>query len=144
MQNESHKVYPSKVGWRLLIIPVLFLGVGIYYTVNKNLSRDVAIQTGILLFLILIFYSISYEINERFLIVKTFFWFKAEIPIDSITGIAETSNIISAPAASLDRLEIFYGKFDSVIISPKDKTGFIEHLKSLKPKITVKMKKGQE
>ncbi len=140
MQNESNKVYPSKVGWGLLILPVLFLGIGIYHTVSKGLWRDVAIQAGILLFLVLIFYSISYEINERFLIVKTFFWFKAEIPVDSITGIAETSNIISSPAASLDRLEIFYGKLNSIIISPKDKAGFIEHLKSLKPEITVKMK----
>ena len=34
----------------------------------------------------------------------------------------KSSNIISSPAASFDRIEITYGEFDKLIISPKHKT----------------------
>ena len=43
------------------------------------------------------------------------------IDIKSIRKIIETYNPLSSPAASIDRLEIFYNKFDSILISPKDK-----------------------
>lgn len=141
MDSKNPKVYPSKVGWGLLSLVVFGFGVGIYHTLAQSHWTDLAIQAGILFFVILIFNSISYEVNEKTLVVKTFFWFKKEISIDSITGIVETSNVISSPAASLDRLEILYGKYNSVIVSPKDKMGFIEHLESISPEIMVKMKK---
>ncbi|MFC3199468.1 PH domain-containing protein [Parapedobacter deserti] len=51
--------------------------------------------------------------------------------------IEETRTLISAPAPSLDRLEIFYNKFDSIVISPKDKQGFIADLLKLNPEIEV-------
>ena len=144
MENKNHKIYPSKVGWGLLAIVLLGFGVGIYHTIDQGLWVDLAIQTGILLLVVLLFNSISYEVNEKNLVVKVFFWFRKVIPIDSITGMVETNTLISSPAASLDRLEILYGKYKSVVISPKDKMGFIEHLKSLSPSIVVKMKKRKD
>jgi hypothetical protein len=42
---------------------------------------------------------------------------------------------MSSPALSLDRIEIFYNKFDSVIISPKNKADFVAELKSINPAI---------
>lgn len=47
------------------------------------------------------------------------------------------------PAISLDRIEIRCGKFNSVIISPKQKVEFINHLKSINPNIELKFKKIQ-
>ena len=138
------KKYPSKVGWGLLALVVLGFGIGMYHTVVQAQWVHLVIQTGILLLVILLFYSISYEVNEENLVVKTFFWFKREILIESITKISETYNPISSPAASLDRLEIVYGKYNSVIISPKDKLGFIEHLKSISPAIEVKLRKRKK
>jgi len=63
-----------------------------------------------------------------------------KIPISSINTIKETDNIISSPAASLDRLEIFYGKYDSIIISPMDKNEFIQDLLKINPNIEVDYK----
>ena len=48
---------------------------------------------------------------------------------------------ISSPATSIDRLEITYGKYDSVIISPKLKQQFINEITTLNPKVEVKFKK---
>ena len=143
MENKIHKVYPSKIGLWIILLVLLIFGVGIAYSIGQEDWINGAIQTGILFVVILIFKSISYEINEGTLLVKSFFWFKKEIPIDTITGIQETYNPISAPAASLDRLEVLYGKYNSIVISPKDKGAFIEHLRKLNPKIQVKRKKKE-
>ena len=48
--------------------------------------------------------------------------------------------MISSAAASLDRLEILYDTFGSVLVSPKEKMGFIDQLKEINPSIEVKLK----
>lgn len=48
------------------------------------------------------------------------------IPLREITKIESTRNPISAPALSLDRLEIKYGEGKIAIISPQDKEEFIK------------------
>lgn len=58
----------------------------------------------------------------------------------SIKNISETRNPISSPALSLDRLEIVYNRFDSVLISPADKIDFIAELLHRKPDIEVGLK----
>ena len=49
--------------------------------------------------------------------------------------VSKSSNFISSPAASFDRIEITYAKFEEIIISPKNKTKFIEDLQKINPKI---------
>ena len=43
--------------------------------------------------------------------------------------------MISSPAASFDRIEITYGKFEEIIISPKHKLKFYEDLQKINPNI---------
>lgn len=142
--KNSAVVYPSKVGMGLLIFVVLLFGAGIVPTIKKGDWTNSIILGVILILIVILFYSISYEIKEKVLVVKSFFWFKKIIPIDEITGIVETNNPISAPAASLNRLEVLYARHNSIIISPKDRMGFIRHLKELSPSIQVKVKKWKE
>lgn len=63
-----------------------------------------------------------------------------KIDINDIRKIVQTTNPMSSPALSLDRIEIFYHKFDSIIISPKDKILFIEDLKRINPAIEIDLK----
>ncbi len=54
--------------------------------------------------------------------------FVTRVPIDAIVAVTPTRNPVSAPAPSLDRLQIDYTKGgDSafVLVSPADKRGFI-------------------
>jgi len=55
-------------------------------------------------------------------------FFKLHIPIDMITSVKTTRYSIASPAWSLDRLEITYGNNKSVLISPKDKAGFLSEI----------------
>lgn len=84
-----------------------------------------------------------YQVEGNTLTIKCGFLINQEVKIDTIRKIKETSNPLSAPAASLDRLEIAFNKFDNVLISPKDKAGFINELTKLNPGIEVQLKKSK-
>ena len=86
-------------------------------------------------FIAYIFLKTKYTITTDSLKVECGFLFNQQIKIDNIRQIKETNNPISSPALSLDRLEIKFGTNSSVIVSPKDKTGFIKHLQQINPSI---------
>ena len=140
-QEGNKVVYPSKVGWELLLPIIIIYGFLIANSIDKASLLGFTILIGSFILLVVLFYSISYEVTDEVLTVISFFFIKKNILIKDITRIVESNNPISSPAASLDRLEVYYGKYSSVIISPKDKMGFIAHLKRLSPSIQVELKK---
>ncbi|MGH7887696.1 MAG: PH domain-containing protein [Candidatus Binatia bacterium] len=80
-----------------------------------------------------LYFSTRYTITGDFLLVKAgpFSWV---IPIEDIVSVEPTRNPSSSPALSLDRLVIRYGRSAALMISPKDKDGFMKELKKhLKP-----------
>lgn len=140
--HEGNKVvYPSKVGLELLVPIILIFAILFVSTFEKASLIGVVLQFGLMFGFVALFFSISYEVTDEVLTVITFFFIKKNILIKDITRIVESNNPISSPAASLDRLEVYYGKYSSVIISPKEKMGFIAHLKRLSPSIQVELKK---
>lgn len=56
--------------------------------------------------------------------------FRWSIPVDEIRGITPTSNPLSSPALSMDRLRIDYGRMSSVMISPLEKDRFISDVEA--------------
>lgn len=86
------------------------------------------------------FLTTYYIINGNDLIIKCGFLFNKTIKIDTIKKIEETNNLLSSPAASLDRIEIGYNQYDSVMISPKDKLDFINQLVTINENINVVLK----
>ncbi len=54
--------------------------------------------------------------------------FSWDIPIQSIVSLQETQSVSASPALSFDRLEIVYGEDKAIIVSPLDKTKFIQKL----------------
>src|SRR5690606_36963699 len=89
------------------------------------------------------FNSIKYIIQHDELIIKSGFFTNKRIKITSIRKIVETTNIISAPAASFDRLEIIYNTYDSIEISPSNKQNFIDDLLAIHSNIEIKYKTPQ-
>ena len=92
-----------------------------------------AIVVAVLGLLTWLYFSTRYTISGDFLLVKAgpFSWV---IPIDDIVSVEPTRNPMSSPALSLDRLLIRYGHSAELLISPKDKSGFMTELKKhLKP-----------
>ncbi len=74
------------------------------------------------------FASTYYRIDgpELFIRCGVFHW---RIATASITNITPTHDPRSSPALSLDRLRIDYGAGKTILVSPKDKTGFVDALR---------------
>mgnify|MGYP003942736875 FL=1 len=138
------KIYKSKIGLELAIPLVLVFGTVLTLTISQEPSWiGIVIFLPVILFVVHMFMTTEYTIDNDKLTVKCGFLYNKTIDIKSIRKITETNNPLKSPATSLDRLEINYGKFDSVLISPKQKSEFINEIKRLNPNIEVKYKHKQ-
>jgi hypothetical protein len=126
-------VFPSKVNRWIVVLMAIPLGVSIV-AVGSALTAApppgavflmVGLELFILGFIILTFRSTRYEVTAHEVIARSgpFRW---RIAIDGIESIRPSRSLISSPALSTDRLEIRYGKDRKLLISPKDREGFLE------------------
>lgn len=133
------KIYKSKVSFVLLIIIFVVL-FGVFFKAFQALQIIPILICVILNILILfLFFNTKYTISQTNLNVNASFLVNKNIDIMTINKITSSKSILSAPAASLDRLEIFYNSFDSVLISPKFKQQFVNDLIKINPAIEVKL-----
>lgn len=72
-------------------------------------------------------FGTSYKIEEKFLKIKSG-PLKSTIKISEIKKLKATKTLLAGPALSLDRIEITHNKYDITIISPKNRTEFIQVL----------------
>jgi hypothetical protein len=91
-----------------------------------------AVKALILSFL----FKTYYQIDGNTLKIVCGFVFYQEIDIVKIRKIEKTYSPISSPALSVEhRIEILFGKYDSVIISPERQQEFIQSLKLINKNI---------
>ncbi|AEK22680.1 PH domain-containing protein [Capnocytophaga canimorsus] len=137
------KVYKSKVDkflFGIVIVITFFPLVFLLYELTS--FRDRIIVATILLLLALVFgnciWGIRYIIDQEFLTLKGGFFFKKKISIKSIRKIEKVGFIAELGlGASLERIGVFYNKYDCFLISPKDRTAFIADLLEINPNIQV-------
>ena len=92
---------------------------------NSSIKRIIFISLFTIptaLLLLVLFFNIKYTLTADTLLVKNGFSTQS-ISLEDITHITPTSSTLSAPALSLDRIEIRY-EGGSIVISPKDKDRF--------------------
>lgn len=138
------KTYKSKIGLELIIPVFILLSVVGSLNAYAESWPGLVVVICVALFIMHMFLTTYYQLNGEQLIIRCGFIINKTLAIRSITKIEETNNPASSPATSLDRLEIYYNKFDSVIISPKDKQGFITDLKTINPAIVVRLKNNRK
>ena len=136
------KIYKSKkdrwlviVSWfaiAVILISIFFLLMSTGFT-----KYNIIYTASMLLLVVFVFYclnSTSYLLKDDELVVSCFF-FKWKIPLSSIKEIFPTNNPLSSPALSLDRLNIVYGNEKHIMISPEDKTVFLQDIVSKNPNL---------
>ncbi|RYZ92138.1 MAG: hypothetical protein EOP47_30655 [Sphingobacteriaceae bacterium] len=129
-------VYKSKIGF-IAFIPVIFI-VGIAFAIgyidHKPLQGALFLGLGGLF--IFSFFNTSYTITPGHLLkVKCGVFVNVSIDINAIKRISTTKTMVNCYGLSLDKIELHYNKFDSVVISPKNKNEFIAQLKSINPAV---------
>ena len=128
-------VYRSAVdGWYFVVVgAVALIALGVLFNIWPALTSPVREMTAIVvsasvvlpLWLLLQTY---YTVTESTLEIRSgpFRW---TIERSSIRSISPTRSAVSSPALSLDRLEIRYGAGRSILVSPRDRKGFLEALR---------------
>jgi hypothetical protein len=111
---------------------ILAIGSGLYALIDKTpniLDFIITFTLCVILpiFILWMWLTTYYFVDEKNLIIK-FGPFKKIIPLDTIKSVRKTTNPLSSPALSLKRLEIVYGYYNSVLISPIHRDEFIEIL----------------
>ncbi|WP_081044797.1 PH domain-containing protein [Xanthomonas translucens] len=126
--------FRSKIDWWLAAIMLLVIAVSLVTAVAASHGRsNGGLLTAAAVFVIgtvlpaWLLLSTAYTIESEVLIVRSG-PIRQRIPLDQISDIRPSSNPISSPALSLDRLEIHYGQ-KRILISPKDKQGFIKAIR---------------
>lgn len=131
MITKKDMVFRSKVDlWIVLLIYGLTLASVVpLFCVDFSIAVLVIVCV-VLLFCTLLLFNIKYVVDGKLLIIKVLF-ISIEYSIDNIREIKSTKTFLSAPAASLDRIEIVFKDKSSVVISPARKTDFVEKLRIL-------------
>ncbi len=131
------KVFKSKVDFIIILLIGILLFVPIIPLMISDFSLTVIIiYVVIFLLIIKLLFSISYDVDEKTLVIKYLFFFSEKIYIDEIISIMPTRSMLSAPAASFDRLQITLNS-KIVIISPRNKNKFVDLLCTYNPNIIV-------
>lgn len=84
-------------------------------------------------------FDIKYIIADEKIKIKCAFINMGSIEIKDIRSIENTNSILSAPAASLKRISIRFGKYDDALLSPRNQEDFIQELLKYNPNIEVKV-----
>lgn len=130
-------VYRSKIDWWLAAILVFGMAVSLLASIKVITASSagwwvllitVGLGVGLPLWLLLGTY---YSIERDQLLIKSG-PFKWKVPIDDITSITPTSDAISGPALSLERLRIEYGRGASVLISPRDRGQLMRDIEAVR------------
>lgn len=133
------KTYHSGIDKWLIAI----LGLPLPVVVLPLLEGDwavVILMVLIVAFVAHMFITTRYTIDGTTLIVRSGFFVNIKVDVLTIRKITETNTWLSAPATSLDRLEITYNKYDSVIISPRNKAEFIADILTINSEVNVPSK----
>ena len=129
------ETYRSKIGLSIVLPIAVIIGGLLIFMLILGAWPGVLIIGMVLAFIIHMFMTTYYTIDGNELYVKCGFIINTRIDIATITKIEPTNTMLSSPALSFDRIEVFYNKYDSVIISPGDKAGFIAKLQQINPAI---------
>ncbi len=99
------------------------------------------VMLPVILIIVPIYFRTTYTIHDiDQLTVVCGLLYKKTFNINDIAGIRPSSNVISSPALSLDRLEIKFKNKEWLLISPVLPERFIEVLQAINPGIEVKKK----
>jgi hypothetical protein len=88
------------------------------------------------LLLLWIWVRTGYTIQDRTLLIKCG-PIKKSVQIHSISKVRKTRHPFTAPALSLDRLEVYYDRYRLITISPRDQEAFIQLLQQKNANIKI-------
>jgi len=131
-------IYPSKHDLWLGIVILGVMGISTSFVfVSEGLSLAMLVLLVVDVFVLWIWFGTYYLIFDNVLTIHCG-PMRKKINIRDIQYVKSSRNPISAPACSMDRIEI-KGKKIAVLISPEDKKGFVSSLRDINHLIDIKL-----
>lgn len=136
-------IFKSKVDIWLLVVIDIAAFLSCYATIQQGgtwtmVAGKLVLVAALVAYVTYVLFYIKYEFRGSYLVIYYQPFVKRSIKIDKIKRVEATCNPLSAPAASLDRLKLTYVG-GSILVSPKDKVGFIAYLQHSNPNIKVEL-----
>lgn len=142
---SSPDVFRSKVDWWLILLILVIPG----WPIAKEWTERgtgypshsfwllMAVLAAVLAFLMIVLIPIRYVIEGRTVSVQfgLIGWEFTAFSVDDVQSIRPTHNPLASAALSLDRLNVDLGYRGNILISPKDKAGFLRAVESLNPQL---------
>jgi hypothetical protein len=132
--------FKSKIDIWFIVLLTLLFGLILWRLVYDKNWIGFSFILFVVVFITYMYSTTYYVIQNKKVSIKCGIFYNLSIEIQNIKRISESFNIISSPALSFNRLEILYNKFDTILISPKDKKRFIEAIKNINPDIELNIK----
>ncbi|MBN2494986.1 MAG: PH domain-containing protein [Deltaproteobacteria bacterium] len=142
-------IHPTKKDawllWGMTAVILFLLGKGAHLIAAECRLGPGLLLIGIGVFTAGVFYSFAtYEITARELVTRSQLYGIrfGSLPLESIDRVYPTRNPLSAPAWSLDRLQIDYrtpeGKERFGLVSPRDRDAFLRELAAAAPHLELR------
>mgnify|MGYP002780977374 CR=1 FL=1 len=133
-------VYASRVSWWLFgpilalpVVPLLLLLIRGISAANLLVLVVLSASSAYLFYLI---QTTAYTLTPDHLLIRCGPQ-RLQIPLSSIRSVGPSRNLVSSPALAVHgRLEVHYGRFGSVLISPANSSDFLATLRHLNPAIS--------
>jgi len=131
--------FPSKIGGWCIWAAAAILGFVWAITIRQMMGDSpdvgmVVVMAVATAFAVWVLTSIYYVVTTDYLETHGAGWHRV-IPLAQIRTMKPSDSILAAPAASTDRIELA-GDFGVVLVSPRDKAGFVRAILDRAPGVT--------
>jgi hypothetical protein len=140
----SGDVFRSKIDWWLILLLVVPAILPVATELTKHGVVPAAasrwMPTIVLALLAAIFFPVRYVIEGTTVSIQCGLigWGYRAFSVSDVQGVRPTHKPLSSPALSLDRLEIDLGFRGAILISPRDKAGFLTAMQTLNPELRLR------
>jgi len=137
---DGQNVFRSKVDWWLFLILLSIPGIPMAVVWTRSAgSPPVSVWTPLIIagLLVVAFFPVRYVIEGETISVQCGLiqWEHTAFHVKEVQSVQPSFDILAAPALSLDRLSVDLGFRAGVLISPKDKAGFLRAVQALDPEL---------
>jgi hypothetical protein len=137
---DAPNVFRSKVDWWLFLILASIPGIPMAAVwTSAGGSPPLSLWTPLIIagLLVVAFAPVRYVIEGETVSVQCGLlrWEFTAFHVKEVQSVQPTWDILASPALSMDRLDIDLGFRPRILISPKDKAGFLRALQGLDPEL---------
>ncbi len=130
--------YKSKIDIGLILIVFCIIAIStVPMFVPEIVWLGIVIDLTVILIFLNIIYGTAYIIEEDMLTIRCGIFINKTIDIHDIVEVNKTKDMQSSPALSFDRIRLKLKNKETVMISPKDRDGFINEICSINNKVCV-------